>query len=145
MAGVAAVSVPVTLVEAEDRWLLPLVGQSVERLCIDFAVTLMLGGGFELRIEQPFVIQGADGSEVLVVPEGDPDRLAPVLGLARSQVRAAVAFKDGHLEVSFSDGSHLGVPADEGFEAWELVGRDGLRVVCLPGGELAVWMPEGAP
>ena len=68
------------LVESGDRWLLPLAGRSVERLCVDFAVTLMFGGGFELRIEQPFVLQGPDGSESLVVPEGDPDRLAPGRG-----------------------------------------------------------------
>lgn len=39
------------LVENDDRWLLPLAGRSVERLWIDFAVTLMFGGGLELRIE----------------------------------------------------------------------------------------------
>lgn len=66
-----------TPVESGDRWVLPLAGRGVERLCIDFAVTLVFGGGVELRIEQPFVLQGAEGSETLVVPEGDPDRLAP--------------------------------------------------------------------
>ncbi|MGH7425947.1 MAG: DUF6188 family protein, partial [Candidatus Methylomirabilales bacterium] len=70
---------------------------------------------------------------------------ASVVGLARGEVVKAEAFKDGHLEISFSDGTHLGVPADEGFEAWEFVGPGGLRTVCLPGGELAVWTPEVGP
>jgi hypothetical protein len=133
----------VTLVEAEDRWVLPLSGRSVDRLCIDFAVTLMFSGGLELRIEQPFVVQRADGSEVLLVPGGDPDRLGSVTMLARQTVVEAEAFKDGHLRISFSDGAILGAPADEGFEAWELVGPAGLRTVSLPGGELAVWRPDG--
>ncbi len=131
------------LVEADDRWLLPLAGRSVERVCIDFAVTLVITGGLELRIEQPFVIEGADGSEALLVPEGDPDRLAAAVTLARREVATAEAFKDGHLEIGFADGAHLEVPADEGFEAWELVGPGGLRTVSLPGGDLAVWRAEG--
>lgn len=135
--------VAVTLVEAEDRWLLPLSGCSVDRLCIDFAVTLLFSGGLELRIEQPFVVEHSDGSEILLVPDGDPDRLAPVMTLARRSVAEAEAFKDGRLRIVFADGAVLGVPADEGFEAWELVGPAGLRTVSLPGGELAVWRPEG--
>lgn len=51
------------------------------------------------------------------------------------------AFKDGHLEISFTEGGHLAVPADEGFEAWEFVGPQGVRALCLPGGELALWSP----
>jgi hypothetical protein len=140
MAGVAGMSS--ALVEADDRWLLPLAGRQVERLCVDFAVTLMFSGGVELRIEQPFVVTSADGTESLVVPQGEPERAAPAVQLARREVERAEAFKDGHLELSFSDGTTLKVPADEGFEAWELVGPDGLRTVSLPGGDLAVWQPE---
>lgn len=142
MAGMARVST-LALVEADDRWLLPLAGRAVDRLCIDFAVTLIFAGGLELRIEQPFVIEDAAGGEVLLIPEGDPDRLAGALALARREVVRAEAFKDGHLEIAFADGAHLGVPADEGFEAWELVGPGGLRTVSLPGGDLAVWRAEG--
>lgn len=86
------------------------------------------------------MVEAADGSEILV-PEGDTERLAPVVSLARREVVRAGAFKDGHLEVVFSDGTNLGVPADEGFEAWELVGPDGLRTVSLLEG-LAVWWPR---
>lgn len=104
----------------------------------------MFSGGFELRIEQPFVVTNSDGTETLVVPEGDPERLSSAVQLARREVAPAEAFKDGHLEVSFSDGTTLGVPADEGFEAWEFVGPDGLRTVSLPGGDLTVWQPGEA-
>ena len=132
------------LFEMEDRWLLPLSGRSVERLCFDFAVTLIFGDDLQLRIEQPFVVEGPDGRETLFVPGGDADRLAPVVTLARREVTRAEAFKDGHLEIIFSDGTSLGVPPDEGFEAWELVGPGGLRTVSLPGGDLAVWRPDQA-
>ena len=143
MAWVAQMSTT-ALVEADDRWALPLSGRKVERLCLDFAVTLMFGGGFELRIEQPFVLEAADGADVLLVPQGDAERLAPVMGLVHREVTRADAFKRGHLEIVFFDGSKLGVPGDEGFEAWDFVGPDGLRIVSLPGGDLAVWRPADA-
>jgi Family of unknown function (DUF6188) len=134
------------LVEASDRWLLPLAGKSVSQCCIDYAVTLRCEGGVEIRIEAPFVFRNADGFEQLLLPEGDPMRLAPVLSLARVAVVEAAAFKDGHLELAFNDGSNIGVAATEDLEPWEVVGRDGLRVVSIPGGELAVWQPvEGRP
>lgn len=142
MAGVARMST--FLVEVDDRWLLPLAGQRVERLCVGFAVTLLFTGGAELRIEQPFVVTSSEGTETLVVPEGSPAGLGPAVELVRRDVAHAEAFKDGHLELSFGDGATLGVPADEGFEAWELVGPDGMRTVSLPGGDLAVWQPGEA-
>lgn len=134
--------VNMALTEAEDRWLLPLTGQKVGRLCVDFAVTLVFTGDLELRIEQPFVITGRDGSEALVIPEGDSDRLAPIVQLARCEVVRADAFKDGHLELLFSNGTGVEVPPDEGFEAWALVDPDGMRMVSLPGGSLAIWRPS---
>jgi hypothetical protein len=79
------------LIEDEHLWLLPLSGHRVERLCIDFAVTLIFDKSLELRIEQPFVIEEADGRETLVVPEGDPQRLAVVVALARRVVAEAMA------------------------------------------------------
>lgn len=37
------------------------------------------------------------------------------------------------------------VVADERFEAWTIAGPGGLTIVCLPGGELAVWSPDLGP
>ncbi len=134
-----------TLVETDDRWVLPLSGRTVDRLCLDFAITLTIRGGLEVKLESPFVLQRADRSEVLLVPDGDAERLSPVMSLVRGTATRVEAFKDGRLEVVFADGSKLRVPADEDFEAWQLVGPDGLLIVSLPGGELAVWRPEDKP
>jgi hypothetical protein len=92
-----------------------------------------------LRIEQPFVYRTAEGVEHLSVPEGDPVRLAPALAVCRQVARQGFAFKDGHLELGFADGSRVSVPTAEDLEPWELVGPDGLRVVSVPGGDLAIW------
>jgi hypothetical protein len=68
------------------------------------------------------------------------------LGLALSTlhkiVHAARVYKDGSLEVNFADGSNPSVTPDSVYEAWEMVGNGGLRVVCRPGGRLSLWQRE---
>lgn len=132
-------------VEAADRWLVPVAGRSVTQCRLDYAFTLVVAdesaGSFEIRIEQPFVVTSR-GDEVVLDPEGEPARMAPALGLLRQDIEQAAAFKDGRLELSFTDGGVLSVPVGEDYEAWSIVGPAGLRIVSLPGGELAIWSPD---
>ena len=139
MARVAGSVTGIDVNESTDRWVLPIGDQPVVACCVDYAMTLRFGNDVELRIEQPFVYRTAEGVEHLIVPEGDPVRLAPALAVCRQVVRQGFAFKDGHLELDFADHSGLSVPATEDLEPWELVGPDGLRVVSVPGGDLAIW------
>ncbi len=143
MAGLAEMTAD-DLVEHDDRWLLPLVGLRLSQCCVDFAVTFRFSdanGTFEVRVGEPFVLYLA-GHEQVLKPEEDRAQVGPVLSLLHQTVSEAVAFKDGRLELAFSDGAAVRVPVGQDFEAWELVGPDGLRVVSLPGGELAVWQAE---
>ena len=130
------------LAKARDHWVLPVVGQPVAQLCFDFAVTLRLGNDVAVRIEQPFVISADGGAERLMVPDGEPDLLAPVLRLARATITEGLAFDDGHLELTFAEGTRVSVPSTEDYEPWEVVGPQGLRVVSVPGGELSIWRPR---
>lgn len=137
----------VELVEHEDRWVVPLAGGAVAQCRVDYAFTLIVDGAcgsFELRIEQPFELRGVDGRPALLSWEGDPTVLAPALAVLHAEVDVALAFKDGRLELRFGDGGSLRVPASEEFEAWTLVGPLGLRLVSMPGGELAVWSSDGS-
>jgi Family of unknown function (DUF6188) len=142
LAGVAGEVTPFDLVETSDRWVLPIGDESVVACCIDYAITLRFGNEVSVRIEQPFVYRTGDGVEHLIVPEGNPVRLAPALAVTRLVVRQGFAFKDGHLELRFADGSLVSVPATEDLEPWELVGPEGLRVVSVPGGDLAIWRSQ---
>ena len=134
------------LVEAADRWLVPMVG-TVTQCRLDYAFSLVVAdesaGSFEARIEHLFVVAGHDG-ETSMDPEADPVLMAPALRVLRRAVDQAIAFKDGRLELTFDDGAVLRVPADEDHEAWNIVGPAGLRVVSMPGGELAIWEPEAS-
>lgn len=135
----------IELVEGDDRWVLPLSGCAVGQCCIDWAVTLRLDhprGAFELRIEESFLFAPAGGEEVQLQPEDDPIGLGPLLAVTRTTVEHAAAFSDGRLEMSFADGSTLTVQGSQEYEPWGLVGPAGLRVVSVPGGELAIWRPH---
>jgi hypothetical protein len=135
-----------TLAEASDHWVLPIRGREVTQCCIDYAFTLVFwdaNGSFSLRIEQPFWFRvGGESDGAVFVPEGPSAELGPVLTVVHWLVERAVAHKDGRLEIDFAEGGALRVPVSNKFEAWNVVGPAGLRVVSLPGGELAVWKPE---
>jgi hypothetical protein len=64
-----------------------------------------------------------------------------VLDRLWTKVSSVTAFKGSHLEVVFGDNAILHVPADDKYESWGLVGDNGMRIVSVPGGELAVWLP----
>jgi hypothetical protein len=124
---------------------LPLTGCTVNRCCADWAVTLEMqnpdGDHFELRIGDVFAFTAPDGTETLLRSEEDPAGLGPVLTCTRTVVESATAVEDGHLEMSFVDGSSLRVNPSPAYEAWEFTGPRGSKIVCMPGGEPAIWQP----
>jgi len=140
-----AIMTSIRLSEINGRWQLPLDSCAVTRCCVDYGVTLRLdhpAGAFELRIEQALDFVGADGAALTLDPEEDPTGLGPLLACTRTTVTAATAFHDGRLEISFADGSRFSVSASGDYEAWELAGPSGLRMVSIPGGDLTVWQGD---
>lgn len=120
--------------------MLPLVGQQVTRCCFDFAeVSVLFANGISVNIGDVFVYADSGGREFRLDPEGEASRLAPVLALLRMNAVAGFAFSDGRLSLDFEDGSRIKIPASEQFEARNITGPDGLRIVSMPGGELAIW------
>jgi hypothetical protein len=76
------------------------------------------------------------GPSVCVGREGEP---LPVAGLVRRTV-ASAATAGGALMLTFVDGATLRCDPSEDYEAWQVVGGSPEHlVVCMPGGELAVW------
>ncbi|GAB3407660.1 DUF6188 family protein [Flindersiella endophytica] len=129
------------LVQSDGGWVLPLAGYQVTRCSFDHAVTLLFENDFEVTIESAFVLRAADGGGEQLVP-GDPPTLAPALTFWQRTAASALAYDDGRLELRFGDGGTIDVPSDERYEAWNLTGPGGLRVVSMPGGELAIWTPS---
>lgn len=117
-------------------------GQSVTDQQVDYTVSFLTSGGFEFRIEGAFSMRDATGKPAEANAEDGRDtRTAAVGTLTGSTLTAASVADDGTLRVCLQDGRVLTAAADEQFEAWTIAGPDGLKIACLPGGELAVWSP----
>lgn len=129
------------LIEHPDHWTLPLIGRTVSRCVVDyyFAIEFLEGPRYEIRIEDAFSVTLGDVATRLLPSE--PEKLGPALTLLHRDVLAAVAHNSGELEVTFSGGFLLTVPVSPDYEAWQVIGHDGLLVISLPGGSLAVWTP----
>ena len=134
------------LVETADAWELPLVGLTVSQLQIDYAFALVLagspGGSFSCQVECPFVLVRPGRGEERIEPAADPAGLGPALAVLRRDVTRATAARSGELEIVLSEEMTLRVPPSDDYEAWNVVGPHGLRVVCMPGGELAIRKPR---
>src|SRR5215469_12092756 len=132
-----------SVIEDNDRYILPLTGRSVSRCYVDFALGLCFfsdGPATKIRIEGRISLL-SNGQEISANPN-DPSSLGPLLILFGKSVTAAEAVKDGTLRIAFEGGLVLRVDADDKYEAWELVADDGLKLVSSPGGQLAYWKSQ---
>lgn len=132
------------LIEHDDYWTIPLVGKPVCRFQMDFQLTLEF---FEPEDEKTIVwISGEfklemDGEKHALSAE-NREKIGPVFSLFRKTVNSALAHKDGVLEITFREGARLTVGPDPNYESWGVTGVRWLRVVCMPGGDLAVWSAD---
>ena len=127
----------------DDKIELPIRGRSVSRCYVDSAFGVQFFEGEEevtIRIECPFRLTYS-GTEWVLSPERLVE-LGRALVIMWKTVKEATAFQDGSLELIFDDGIRLSVTPDPDYEAWEIVAPNGFRVVCMPGGGLAVWAAQ---
>lgn len=115
-------------------------GHTITDQQVDYTVSFLTSGGFEFRVEGAFTMRDATGEQAEANAEDELDtRIAAVGTLTGTTLTTASVADDGTLRVSLQDGRVLTAGADEQFEAWTIAGPEGLKIVCLPGGELAVW------
>lgn len=120
---------------------LGLEGQSVTHETVDYTVSLNTNAGFEIRIEVDFSLRTPDGNFDL--SPGSSDAQADHLrALLHQKITFSIAEESGALSLVFSNGSRLHVDPHDSYEAWTVAGPGGMKVVAMPGGELAVWSPE---
>ena len=94
---------------------------------------------FEFRIGGPFNVRHAGIDVGYSAENDDVATLSGALKLLHKVALTAVALKDGTLQIVFVDGDVLSVAPDPHHEAWEMSGPNGLKIVSLPGGQLAFW------
>ena len=113
-----------------------LAGSKVEYVQLGHAMVLGLTGGRRVLIETVAHLDGPTGRFDVEPGDNPSDVLATLLG---DVVRTAWTRDCGALHIVFGSGSELSVGVDADFESWAVTGPDGVLVVCLAGGELAVW------
>ncbi|WP_328472574.1 DUF6188 family protein [Actinoplanes sp. NBC_00393] len=118
-----------------------LAGRRLETVRLGHAIILGFTGGHELLIEADAHLDGP-GGRIDVVPGDDPsDAVATLLG---DVVRSAYTRDTGELEIIFDSGWRLLVDADADVESWAVAGPDGVLIVCVARGEVAVWGRPGS-
>ncbi len=130
--------------ELQEEVRLPLHGYDVTQCCVDIRLVLnFLGDGPSrtVSIESVFELTLPDGQLLLLQP-GENSTMGPTLLLHGKTARDAVAYSDGALQIRFTDGTSVRVPRNDDYEAWELTGEDGYRVVATPQGGLVTWAPR---
>ena len=119
---------------------LGIAGQSIERVSLDYAVSLLTDGGAEVRIESSFWFRTPTGEVVLVDPEMPGQGVEKFLAMLHQMItEASVVEGTGTLVIEVVNGTRLEVAADESYEAWTFNDTDGLKIVALPGGGIATW------
>lgn len=115
-------------------------GQTLISKDVEYSVGLTFTGSYFLRLESPVVV-GTPANEFHLNPEDTTADFGPLRDLVGCRVTESTA-DSGVLEVRFENGCRLRVDPDDSYEAWTLAGPRGMKVVCMPGGELAVWRAE---
>jgi len=120
-------------------------GREITRILLDNAVTIQLWQmgrpTAEIKLEEDFeLIQPAVG-RVLVDPEALGDRAVVVAALFGAVVRDIAVAETGVLTVTFADSRVVRASPHAQYESWSYVSDDGGRVICGPGGGLAIWDP----
>ncbi len=106
---------------------LDLTGQSVHSITLDYAVSLLLDGGVDIRIESAFSLRNPSGHVAAI----DPGELGPgldyIVVVLHHTITGAVARDNGTLMLDFDNGARIDVAPDEAYEAWTLAGPRGLE------------------
>lgn len=82
-----------------------------------------------------------EGRPTALVDPTDPGTFLSVLPILRQRIIFLEIGLDSTLRVSVTGGFRLTVPPSD-YEAWSMVSWDKSRVICMPGGQLAIWGPD---
>jgi hypothetical protein len=138
---------PTGLYEGDDHWVLPVGGEEVSQICLDYSfnlVTTMGSGVLTVRISGPFTVAHHD--EVGHYDPEDSQSLGELLYLRKAVADDARAHKDGRLTFKFVDGTVITVEPDPHYEAFHVTAgypqsEQLFELMAMPGGGLAVTEP----
>lgn len=113
-------------------------GKIVHSIRLDYALKMWTTDNWQLDLNGDAYLLRADGMHIIDSSTPQEELPAALAELVGAEITEVLVAKDGHLAVNFAD-AQLSVRASADYEAWELAGPRGERIVCMPGGELASW------
>ncbi|MEO1440291.1 MAG: DUF6188 family protein [Chloroflexota bacterium] len=117
----------------------------VTRCMFDYRFTIQLlvdQLSVDITIESGFMFMNGEGNHQL--DSEQHNNLGRCLAVLHKSVQQVIMHKSGLLEVKV-DAISISVPPDANHEAWQVSVTNGLRVIAMPGGALAVWSPDDEP
>lgn len=130
------------ITQTETGWRVPVPDALVVRCIVDYAFTIDMqsqNATLSVRIGTDFTLQVGETAKVLSVH--DTLSLGEALIMFNKRLLHLTANKNGDLELDFSDQIKIKVKPDQQSEAWDLTFSNGAKIVCVPGGKLAIWDP----
>lgn len=113
-------------------------------IAYSFQICVELDSGYQVQIETEFALTDAAGASMVIDPEtaGEVAK-ANLATLVGRRVDRGVANAAGDLSLEFDSGVTVRVSHNLSYEAWNLTGPNGYKVVSLPGDSgLAVWSSD---
>jgi hypothetical protein len=116
-------------------------GKVIASARIDYGLHLWTSDNWEILMAGDVQVSGPESSradiEVDVAESPLPAEFEGVVGSSITQLLVA---EDGRLSLLLGD-RQLSVRADQSYEAWQISGSAGERLICMPGGKLAYIPP----
>jgi hypothetical protein len=119
---------------------LDLVGATLDAITVSHQLDLRFSTGAAVTIETPFTLTSPGSTATLHDPD-DPTSLAAPLRLLHDTVRHARVDHDV-LTIGFDGGTVLTVGPHPDYESWHHHTAAGTRMIGLPGGGVAIWLPS---
>jgi Family of unknown function (DUF6188) len=124
-----------------NGWTFRFTETPVVQVRVDHRFTLLLEGGVQIILEEPFELDRGDGTSR--VPAGEADHeVGDALPLLHHRVVLARATSTGDLRIGFDDGAVVRVPVDPHFESWQILRRNGEQWIGAPGGGVTHILPH---
>ena len=138
---------PTGLYDPSGYWVLPVGGEEVSQVAIDYAFNLIMSmgwGSLTVRISCPFTVVKDD--EVRRYDPEDTMSLGELLYLHKAVAEDARAREDGRLTIKFVGGSRIDVEPDPQYEAFHVTAgyppnKQLFELIAMPGGGLATTEP----
>jgi hypothetical protein len=118
---------------------IPLAGRNLTVVSTEYSLVLRSDNVFEIQVEGQVDFETLEGDRHSVAFDEDVDLDFDANTFFAGKVDFVSASLTGELTIGMESGNRATVAVDDDFESWTIVGPDGYRVVCMPGGELATW------